>query len=750
MASLAKGQRLLDRFVLLEPLAQGGVVEIWRALDERRAKQVALRLKSLAADADSDAHRTWESWQREYALLQRFSHPGVLDCDEPLRDDHVMVLPMALCAADARSLRGKPSTQLVPVLLELAEVLEHIHGQGVIHRDLKPANLLLDFAGRLRLADFEIAAVDGLVQDPYSGSPFSMSPAQRQGKVPTVADDVYGFGALAYELLSAYPPYFPRRPAPTDTVVSPLQPVHSAPPELLELIDSCLADPPERRPADMMQVRKALLGVARARPPVPVVRIEAAVDTELATTETPPRRFGLWIGATVLLLLLAATFVVLPRYAPSVLEVSAIRQTATESTPVTRQTEAERALQERFNTELGNFSRLLDELEAQGAGIWGGETFAGAKSMAELATDASIDGEMNLAIDRIALAMQRLSRVAEQRSVTLAALNQAATRALDEGRLEVARQSFERALLIDPESETAIKGLQRIVALGPMLSSLVEAETAQLAYDNLRALTLFEDVLRVDPDNTVAREGLARARRALGSDRYARAVGEALAAVRQGREAEARAALARAQSVRPDGVELAGVRAQLAAFSERTDLDEERARIADLERAENWIDAQRGYDALLARDRSLDFARDGRRRVAPRAELSRRLDSLLAAPARFAAPEVRREAERLLAEAGRVADEAPALRVQTERVREVLRSYEKPVLAVLQSDGLTRITVQRVGVFAAVTRQELQLRPGRYVVVGTREGFRDVRREFTLMPNAEALVIDIRCTERIS
>jgi hypothetical protein len=309
---------------------------------------------------------------------------------------------------------------------------------------------------------------------------------------------------------------------------------------------------------------------------------------------------------------------------------------------------------------------------------------------------------------------------------------------------------LERALLIDPEHQPAVRGLQRIVALGPLLPALVEAESAQLAYDNLRALTLYEQVLRADPENMAAREGASRARRALSSDRYAAAIGESLAALRSGRAEAARDALARARSLRADGAELATLQAEITAVGERSDLDEERNRILDLERAENWSDALKAYESLLAKDRSLEFARAGRNRVVPRAELGRRLDALIAAPTRLSAPEVRREAARLLAEAARVSGDAPVLRSQADQLSAAIQIYEKPVRAIFQSDGQTRVVVQRIGIFGAFTRKELELKPGRYVIVGTREGFRDVRREINVVPSGPELIIDVRCTEVIS
>ena len=176
MTVFVKGQTLVDRFVLLEPLAEGGRFEIWRALDERRSAQIALKVAG-----GEDAAR-WESLQREYSISQRLDHPGVIRCDEPIRDDTVMVLPMLLAAGDLRPLRGKTHTQIVPLLIEICDALDHMHSRGVIHRDLKPSNVLLDFSGRIRLTDFEIAAIDGLAPPDASGSPFSASPSNESVK----------------------------------------------------------------------------------------------------------------------------------------------------------------------------------------------------------------------------------------------------------------------------------------------------------------------------------------------------------------------------------------------------------------------------------------------------------------------------------------------------------------------------------------------------------------------------------------
>lgn len=748
MGAYTKGQRLLDRFVLLEPLGQGGQGEVWRALDEQRAAQVALKIAAAAE---------LPRLQVQHALASAAAGPGVLEIFEPVAGEDLVVLPMELAAADARSLRARAWTQSLDLLREVAEALAGLHARGVVHGDIKPANVLIGFDGRARLADFGAAARIGDAAAARSYSPFSASPQRHAGAPASPADDIFGFGALAYELLGGYPPNFPDAArASAGLPPSRLATSVATPAALVDLVMALLAPNPAARPQDLRQVA-ATLAALESRRLSPVLAAEV-VPVEVAEAQAGsdrPRRpsAAAWIGLGALAAALAGVFLVLPRYAappPGVAERAAASTAARSVATVGAQQQVDRELVAQFEEADGRYRALLEELETQGAGVWGGATFAAAKSLGALAAEAETMRDYTLALDRIGVANQRLARVAEERPQALARQLREAETALDGGRLELARQAFELAQRIEPGNAAAGRGLARVQALGPVLPALVAAETAALTLDHLNALTRYEEVLRADPPNRVAREGAARARAAIGSDRYARQIGEALAALRAGRTQEARAAISRARALRPDGPELAVILAQVDAAGEKRNLDEVQAEILLLESAEKWGEALLRYDALLARDQTLGFARAGRARVVPRAQLARRLEALLGNPARLSAPEVRREATRLLAEAGNVQGDAPVLRAQADELRSTLQIYEQPVLAVLQSDGATLVSVQRVGNFGAFTRRELQLQPGRYVAIGSRPGFRDVRREFTITPGAGGMIIEVRCTEAIS
>jgi hypothetical protein len=110
---------------------------------------------------------------------------------------------------------------------------------------------------------------------------------------------------------------------------------------------------------------------------------------------------------------------------------------------------------------------------------------------------------------------------------------------------------------------------------------------------------------------------------------------------------------------------------------------------------------------------------------------------------------VRAEADALITKAAAVIGEAPRLRAQVSALRAQLQRYDSPVRLVIQSDGATRIVIQKLREIGAVSKTELALKPGRYVLLGTREGFRDVRREVVLVPGDDSAVIELRCTEAI-
>jgi len=158
---------------------------------------------------------------------------------------------------------------LKPLVQQLCAALEYAHGEKVVHRDLKPANVMVDGRGRLKLADFGIAATvsDSVsrisLRHATSGTLPYMSPQQLAGKHPSVADDIYALGATLYELLSSKPPFYTgdlthqvlhEAPEPLEARLTALEIQNEVPPDVAAIIMACLAKDPTQRPQNARAV----------------------------------------------------------------------------------------------------------------------------------------------------------------------------------------------------------------------------------------------------------------------------------------------------------------------------------------------------------------------------------------------------------------------------------------------------------------------------------------------------------------
>jgi len=407
------------------------------------------------------------------------------------------------------------------------------------------------------------------------------------------------------------------------------------------------------------------------------------------------------------------------------------------------------ASEDRFKQNRGVFEQRLAALDAKGAGVWGGADFATAKSRAAESVGAHDAGSLSIAERRLDEALRLLGNVESRASSTLSAQLAAGDRALASGQGEVARQAYESAKQIDPTNKRAQDGLQRVRNLGGVLPLLADGENAEAARDYARAVQDYSQALSLDPGNVKARAGLDRAHASFGQDSYAKSVGAGFAALGAGRLDEARVSFEKARTIRPGGAEAqTGLQRVGAALSARG-YASTRQRAAGMEAEERWQDAFNEYDAALKIDPSLVFAQQGRARASSRLELSNALQALIDRPERLAAAPVRAEAETLVKRAAGVDPTGPVLRSQIQRLQILLPTFDVPVRLELVSDNATEVQIQRVGTFGTFSKREIELKPGKYTVVGTRPGFRDVRRDVTIAPSRDVQTISVSCVEPI-
>jgi streptogramin lyase len=156
---------------------------------------------------------------REAQVLERLSHPHILPLlaagEDEASGQVYLVTPYLPGGTLATRLRGGPLPlpEVVRLIGQVGEALDYAHAQGVVHRDIKPSNVLLDERGEAVLADFGIAKlVEGAatqitMTSQVVGTPEYMAPEQVRNQAVSPATDVFGVGALAYQLVTGQPPF---------------------------------------------------------------------------------------------------------------------------------------------------------------------------------------------------------------------------------------------------------------------------------------------------------------------------------------------------------------------------------------------------------------------------------------------------------------------------------------------------------------------------------------------------------------
>jgi len=199
------------RYELRAGLGRGAMGSVWRAFDRDAGREVALKL--LSGDQRPVAR---ERFQREAELTARLRHPGIVRIHAAGEHAGQPYLVYELVEG-GRTLeeewRDRPPAERLDLLEQVADAVGAAHAEGIVHRDLKPSNVLIDAAGRARVADFGVAldrAADRLTRTgAMVGSPTYMSPEQLAGERDQIgpASDVWSLSVILCELLSGQPPF---------------------------------------------------------------------------------------------------------------------------------------------------------------------------------------------------------------------------------------------------------------------------------------------------------------------------------------------------------------------------------------------------------------------------------------------------------------------------------------------------------------------------------------------------------------
>ncbi|MGI8994480.1 MAG: protein kinase domain-containing protein [Nocardioidaceae bacterium] len=327
MTELSRG-----RYVLIEPIAAGGMGEVWRARDTALNRGVAVKLLRASLADDAAFRSRFATEAQNAAALHDPRIATVFDYGDdidPATGRHSTYLVMELVAgvplSDLLTAPMAPSSA-AHLVAQVADGLAVAHAAGIVHRDVKPANFLVTRDGRVKITDFGIARARGAASvtdtGTIMGTPHYVAPEIAEGREATSASDIYSLGVVLYECLSGVLPFTGDTPvavvmAHLRADPAPLPPSVQAP--LRSLVEAAMSKDPARRPPSAGAFADALrqgvepaganaLTVALGTSPSTATRVLPALDPSADEAPTRRRTRG-WIpiaAAAVVVLLIAA------------------------------------------------------------------------------------------------------------------------------------------------------------------------------------------------------------------------------------------------------------------------------------------------------------------------------------------------------------------------------------------------------------------------------------------------------------
>jgi tetratricopeptide (TPR) repeat protein len=418
--------------------------------------------------------------------------------------------------------------------------------------------------------------------------------------------------------------------------------------------------------------------------------------------------------------------------------------------PISPFEEAQRARQrQEAQAVLASLLGRQAELEEQQVNEWAPEAYAAALEAARRGDEAYRTQDFSQATLSYQESDTGLQLLQDSIPEVFAGALSAGLAAIEAGDADLAIIHLNLALALQAGDVQAQTAMRRAETLNDVIALLNAADQSVAAGDLSAAQSNLEQASGLDSSHAGVRERLQQVRTQISDNAFSRVMSEGFAALQAGNSQAAIAAFERALSMRPGSSQaqeaIIQTRDQLAV----AEINVHRNGAAGFEAQEQWEAAVAEYDAALAIDANLVFALEGRDYALKRLQLDRLLQDAMDRPQRLADTAVHAQVVQIYYTGLQLENPGPRLQGQLSTVEDLLNRAQVPVEVELLSDNITEVTLYQVGVLGRFQSQVLSLKPGSYVAVGTRPGYRDVRTEFVVGFDQGSDPVTVACTEEV-
>lgn len=396
---------------------------------------------------------------------------------------------------------------------------------------------------------------------------------------------------------------------------------------------------------------------------------------------------------------------------------------------------------------------IRDLLKSKSIEKWNAEKFNIALENISIGDDLYREGEYLRSIKQYREALDQLNNLKEDAAKiiesTIISANNNIEKLDSELTVEQTINSINLAFAIDKNNESIKLLKERSLKLPDLFNKVMQSDQFINEQKYEDAFSVLSEAIMLDPYRKKTKTSMENLNKQIKEKTFIEFMSEGFEAMDQNNFSSARKVFNEALKTYPERPDVYDALNQLESRESSFQIKERIKNAEANENLENWSEAKKEYEALLESDNSLVSLKARLINVRIRAELDEQLENLINNPLTLRSDELHQKAKKLLKTAQGINQRGAKLEKQIESVSKIIVQARNPIPVNFFSDNKTKVTIFKIGSLGLFEKRTIELVPGKYVALGQRIGFRDVRLDFAIEPNEVDKNISIMCVESI-